>query len=140
MNDDKSMKQLLALMCVVDWLANDMHYKVRGPNFYELHLLADRVREVGNDDEIKEAYWLGFRNTPPPADTEIARLAISAYEKISVNGVNYLQALKTAFEVTLEVVEVCKREAGLPAGIHAILDSISQKALTYKFLVSAATL
>ena len=33
-------------------------------------------------------------------------------------------------------VEVCKSENGLPAEIHAILDGISQKALTYKFLVT----
>ena len=70
---EKDMKELLAMLCTIDWLANDLHYRSSGPGFYEKHLLADRVRDFGDvDDELKEAYWLGFKKCVPPYDTEIA--------------------------------------------------------------------
>lgn len=124
-------------MCLVDWLANDLHYKSRGSEFYEKHLLADRVRDLGDDDEIKETYWLGFKNMNPPSDAEIAQMTIDAYGKISNESDIFIQ-LKKAFEYVIEIVERCKTEPSLPAGIHAILDGISQKALTYKFLMNAS--
>lgn len=40
-----------------------------------------------------------------------------------------------AFDTLKQIVEAAKLEEGLPAGIHAILDGISEKALTYSFLV-----
>lgn len=135
--NDINMKQLLALMCLVDWLANDLHYRSRGRGFYEKHLLADRVRDLGDDDAIKEAYWLGFRKQNPPADAEIAGMAVVAYNKMS--KYDSLQALCNAFGLVTDIVEECKREQGLPAGVHAILDGISEKALTYGFLVRSYT-
>ena len=32
--NDMHMKQLLTLMLLVDWLANDLHYNSRGRGFY----------------------------------------------------------------------------------------------------------
>lgn len=135
--NDMHMKQLLTLMLLVDWLANDLHYNSRGREFYEKHLLADRVRDLGSDDELKEAYWLGFKNMSPPPDSEIAGMTIAAYAKI-VQGCDAMQALAKAFGMTLETVEACKAEAGLPSGVHALLDDVSKKALTYKFLIQAS--
>ena len=134
--NDKDMTQLLATMLLVDWLADDLHYNSRGAGFYEKHLLADRVRDLGDDDAIKEAYWLGFKGANPPDDAAIAKLAILAYGKLRQPG-NELEALSKAFDFAIGTVELCKREQELPAGIHAILDGVSEKALTYKFLVSA---
>ena len=63
-------------------------------------------------------------------------MTIAAYAKI-VQGCDVMQALAKALGMTLETVEACKTEAGLPSGVHALLDEVSKKALTYKFLIQS---
>ena len=41
------MIDVLVALEVVEWLASDLHYNSTGPMFYALHLLADRVKEIG---------------------------------------------------------------------------------------------
>ena len=133
---NKEIDNLLALICVIDWLADDLHYNSIGNGFYEKHLLADRIREFGVEDEIKETYYLGWKGVTPTLDSELARLSTIAYGNICTKIQGELQRLIFAYDLLIKQVEVCKSENRLPAGIHAILDGISQKALTYKFLVT----
>lgn len=130
------MKNLLALLCVADWFANDLHYKSTGIGFYEKHLLADRVRDFdSSDDDIKEKYFLGYKGQIPPSDVEVAKTATFAYNKILQDRETDLDRLEMTFGLILAAVEECKTEENLPSGVQSILDKISETALTYKFLV-----
>ena len=130
------MKNLLALLCVADWFANDLHYKSTGIGFYEKHLLADRVRDFdGAEDDIKEKYFLGYKGELPPLDVDIAKTATFAYNKIIQDKSTELERLEVVFGLILASVEECKSEENLPSGVQSVLDKISEDALTYKFLV-----
>ena len=130
------MKNLLALLCVAEWFANDLHYKSTGIGFYEKHLLADRVRDFGSsEDDIKEKYFLGYKGELPPLDVDIAKTATFAYNKIVQDKSTELERLEVVFGLILASVEECKSEENLPSGVQSVLDKISEDALTYKFLV-----
>lgn len=134
------MDAILTMLMVIDWFCNDVHYQSKGDTFYALHLLADRVRDFGSaEDDFKETYYLGQKGQFPPSDATIAQYAIAEYQKIAERSEGCLMRLLDALDVLVHQVEVCKKDAGLAAGVHAILDNISQKALTYKFLVSNQT-
>ena len=136
MEELDNIKTLLALLCAIDWLANDLHYRSEGTGFYEKHLLADRIRDFGDaEDQLKEAYYLGFKSMPPPYDKEIAHSAIIIYNGMKGASNSTEGQLGGAFGLMQQVIYACKKETNLPAGIHAVLDSISEKALTYQFLV-----
>ena len=136
MEELDNIKTLLALLCAIDWLANDLHYRSEGTGFYEKHLLADRIRDFGDaEDQLKEAYYLGFKSMPPPYDKEIAHSATVIYNAMKGASSSAESQLCGAFGLMQQTVDACKKEASLPAGIHAILDGISEKALTYQFLV-----
>ena len=136
MEELDNIKTLLALLCAIDWLANDLHYRSEGTGFYEKHLLADRIRDFGDaEDQLKEAYYLGFKSMPPPYDKEIAHSATVIYDAMKGASSNAESQLGGALGLMQQVVDACKKEANLPAGIHAVLDGISEKALTYQFLV-----
>ena len=136
MEELDNIKTLLALLCAIDWLANDLHYRSEGTGFYEKHLLADRIRDFGDaEDQLKEAYYLGFKSMPPPYDKEIAHSATVIYDAMKDASCSAENQLGGAFGLIQQIVDACKKEASLPAGIHAVLDGISEKALTYQFLV-----
>ena len=138
MEELDNIKTLLALLCAIDWLANDLHYRSEGTGFYEKHLLADRIRDFGDaEDQLKEAYYLGFKSMPPPYDKEIAHSATVIYNAMKGASSSAESQLCGAFGLMQQAVDACKKEANLPAGIHAVLDGISEKALTYQFLVRA---
>lgn len=138
MEELDNIKTLLALLCAIDWLANDLHYRSEGTGFYEKHLLADRIRDFGDaEDQLKEAYYLGFKSMPPPYDKEIAHSATVIYNAMKGASSSAESQLCGAFGLMQQAVDACKKEASLPAGIHAILDGISEKALTYQFLVKS---
>ena len=133
------MPEVIVNIIVVDWLCNDLHYKWRGHSFYGMHLLADRVRNFGSaKDDINEVYFLGYMGIVPPADKDNSVKAITQYDKVcKENGGCPLKSLGAQLSYLLASVENAKRTEGLPAGVHAILDSVSQSALTYRFLVTS---
>ena len=92
-----NMKELLTLIIVADWLANDLHYRSSGSGFYEKHLLADKIRNVGSIDELKESYFLGFKTCLPPLDVGLAKSATFVYEKICSQCNGELQRLELVF-------------------------------------------
>lgn len=128
------MENILTLLVLIDWLANDVHYAVdTTKNFYARHLLADRVRDFGSaEDDIKEKYYLGFLNELPPGDDVIAGYAIKA--KTELNG-DVLERLCGVFSLLSDTVESVGKET-LPRGVQNVLDDISSRSLTYHFLCS----
>lgn len=132
------MKDILVMFEVIDWIADDIHYKSRGPAFYSQHLLADKVRDVSSvTDDIKEIYYLGVLGQLPPDDTEIAGAAITKYNELTTESDNHLSNLQNALLMLEHIVEQTKTNGGLTGGCQAILDEISGKASKYKFLVGA---
>lgn len=129
------MENILTLLLVIDWLCNDLHYAAEGTdNFYARHLLADRVRDFGSaDDDIKECYYLGARGIVPPPDEVIAGYAVKA--KSALKG-TVLACLNEAYFMLISAIEDVKKDEPLPSGVHAVLDEIGKRALTYKFLVT----
>jgi len=132
--DDK-MLEVLAQICSIRWIAKDMHYRSHDEWFYALHLLADKVDFGNGEDDLKEAYYLGAKEMLPPTEEEIHRLAI---EKVEVtkdkSNRELIEALHDSCDVGIYAIEEAKREAGLIAGVHAILDGMSQTLLIVKGL------
>lgn len=132
------MDSILEMLMVVDWLANDLHYQFKGEGFYENHLLADRVRNFGSaEDDLKEVYFLGQLGTTPPLDKAVSARAADKYDKICVGNPSLLARLHCALDALAHQVEAEKNGAFLAAGVHAVLDEISRRALAYRFLVSS---
>lgn len=132
------MKELLEILKVIDWFANDVHYTSIGPSFYELHKLADKVRDFGEaDDDIKECYFLGQLNTTPPCDVDVSKGAVERYEYISANYDTPLQRLKMAIILLVSHIEELRKDTTFSGGINSILDDISKRALRYRYLVSS---
>lgn len=111
--------------------AKDLHYRAKGPSFFALHLLADKVDFGSSIDDLKEAHYLGF--TSLPKEMEIAKLVVA---KPLANDSDELISLYEALLDVTYTVEDAKREPGLQAGVHAILDSISQTALIVANLIN----
>ena len=68
------MKTILSQIEAATMLARDWHYNASGLSFYAEHLLADKVAEIGDhSDKLIETYYLGERETVPPAAGDITR-------------------------------------------------------------------
>lgn len=128
------MLNVLVAIEVVKCLAKDMHYRSNHEWFYALHLLADKVDFGSAEDDIKEAYFLGQRATVPPSEGEIKKLVAERIREVPVDNNGLILRLANACDMLLYSIEEAKRERGMFAGIHAILDGISQTALTIKGL------
>lgn len=129
------MKDVLAWMKVVEWTAKNLHYNSDGKGFYGLHLLADKVDFGTSEDDLKEAYYLGYLQELPPTEIDIcARAAEVAKGIVTTQDDMLVEILMKACENGLYVIEEAKREAGMFAGIHSIVDGISQKMLVIKGL------
>ena len=131
------MEDIVAMLTVIDWIADDIHYNSRGVSFYGLHLMADKIRDFGDaSDELKERYWLGFLETTPPSGRYFAQKAISLYQRYE--GLAYLDAANKAAKDLVDMVKTISSEKDLPNGVTAILDDISSHALLCSFFASAS--
>lgn len=129
------MNEVLMAIRIIEWLAKDIHYRSNDQWFYALHLLADKVDFGDSEDELKEAYYLGFREELPPTERQIAELAMQKIPDLrTIDNLTLIRSLYDACSFGIYNVEEAKREAGLAAGVHAILDGISQRMLTIKGL------
>lgn len=134
MPDDKMIEVLVAI-CVVEMVAKNMHYRSYDELFYALHLLADKVDFGNSADDLKEAYYLGAKEMLPPTEEEIHMLAVERIgETKGKTNRELIETLKDACETGLYAIEEAKREPGLFAGVHAIVDGVSEKMLVVKGL------
>ena len=129
------MLDVMIAVAIVEWIAKDMHYRSYDEWFYALHLLADKIDFGNSDDDLKEAYYLGMKGQLPPTEEELHAIAVS---KVGPTGaksnLELIEALHDACDYGLYLVEEAKKENGLFAGVHAILDGISQTMLVVKGL------
>lgn len=129
------MESILTIILAIDWIANDVHYATdTNQNFYARHLLSDRVRDFGSaEDDIKEVYYLGYKGEQPPSDLDISAYAINLIHGLKAK--TSIERLIEVMDILVSEVESAKAEKNLPGGIHAILDDVSKRALTYLFLL-----
>lgn len=129
------MLDVIVMIELVKWLAKDMHYCTHDEWFYALHLLADKVDFGSAEDDLKEAYYLGMKESLPPSEVEIHRLALEkAPPSRPKSNRDLVILLKDACTTALYAIEEAKREDNLFAGVHAIVDGVSQKLLVIKGL------
>lgn len=120
---------------IIKWIAKDMHYRANDEWFYALHLLADKIDFGNAEDDLKEAYFLGMKEQLPPTEGEIHRRAAEKIEDTRAkSNMELIESLRVACENGLYAIEEAKNEVGLFAGVHAILDGISQNLLVVKGL------
>ena len=128
------MLEVLISMKMIEWAALNVHYRSNDEWFYALHILADNVDFGSAEDDIKEAYYLGFKNQLPPTEIQINAEAVSRMKGFEGTNLDLIKTLMEYCETGLYAIEGAKREAGLMGGIHSILDGVSQKMLTIKGL------
>ena len=129
------MLDVLVMIELVEWLAKDMHYCTHDEWFYALHILADKIDFGTSEDDLKEAYFLGMKEMLPPPEAEIHKLALErAPQSRPHSNKELVLLLKEACTNALYAIEEAKREDGLFAGVHAIVDGGSQKRLVSKGL------
>lgn len=131
------MLDVIISVAIVEWIAKDMHYRSCDEWFYALHLLADKVDFGNSVDDLKEAYYLGAKESLPPTEEQIVKATIEKYANLdtaSMDNRQLIEALATSCADGIYAIEEAKREPALVAGVHAILDGISQKMLVVKGL------
>lgn len=131
------MKELIVLVRVVELLAKNLHYCSGGESFYGLHLLADKVEFEEDIDSLKEAYYLGSIEQLPPCEVEIAGLVaekIKGFVSEELSNEALVSSLMESSGQAIYTIEQIKSDTTMFAGIHAVLDGISQKLLVIKGL------
>ena len=129
------MKDVIICIRAIEFLAKDVHYRSSDEWFYALHLLADKVDFGSAVDDLNEAYFMGFRLVLPPTEKEIYEEVVKKCADVrTLDNKALITALQEACMTGVLVVEAAKHENGLPSGVHAILDGISQTMLTIKGL------
>lgn len=130
------MLDVMISVAIVEWIAKDMHYRSCDEWFYALHLLADKVDFGSSIDDLKEAYYLGAKEALPPTEEQIVKAAIEKVnlDTASMDNRQLIEALATSCADGIYAIEEAKREPALVAGVHAILDGMSQKMLVVKGL------
>ena len=130
------MLDVIISVAIVEWIAKDMHYRSCDEWFYALHLLADKVDFGSSIDDLKEAYYLGAKESLPPTEEQIVKAAIEKVnlDTTTMDNRQLIEALAASCADGIYAIEEAKREPALIAGVHAILDSISQKMLVVKGL------
>lgn len=122
---------VLSCIEILEWKLKDMHYGANDRYFNALHLLADQIDFGSDEDDLKEIYFLGFKNELPPEEKEIHALALTACPERPTEASEHmnedlLRDIKAASESGISAVEAAKAEPGLPAGVHAVLDDVSK--------------
>lgn len=132
----KTAFDVLVAVETVEFLKKDMHYRTNDEYSYALHLLADKIDFGSTEDDLKECYFLGFKTVLPPTEDEIHAKTLDETAKHAKKDTNkdLLQAVIDACSVGVTIVEDAKKEDGLPGGVHAIYDTISQTMLRGKAL------
>ncbi len=139
------MADLLSALYCVEILADDLHYRSRGADFYGNHLLADRVKEhiPWDIDGLRETYWLGEKGmNPPRTDESMSAAAENAHTirqgVLVEDGKSLRECLLAALAMADTKVGEVKASGGFTDGTGAVLDNIAQHITQGMGLVHAA--
>lgn len=128
---DERMLELLGCVKRIGMCAKDLHYRAKGKPFYGLHELADLIWKIEQDtDQIVEIYFMGTRGKEPPLMTDVFAKAIDTQVLYPRDNNYFIGGLMGICRRTMLTIEAIKKDfPDLPAGMHAVLDSISQQCL-----------
>lgn len=124
--------ELTAHLKRIGMAAKDLHYRAKGKAFYGEHLLADLVLKVEeNADDLIEVYFLGQTGITPPRMADVCMQAATLPVDYPTNEFYFEKGLFDICFKTARLVERIKKDCpNLVAGVHAVLDKISQEAYT----------
>ena len=123
---------LIAHLKRIGMAAKDLHYRAKGKPFYGEHLLADLVMDVeSNFDDLIEVFFLGQTGFTPPRMADTCMKAATLPVNYQTNESYFESGLFDICFQTARLVERIKKDCpDLAAGVHAILDKISQESYT----------
>lgn len=123
---------LLSHLKRIGMAAKDLHYRAKGKPFYGEHLLADLIYSVeGETDDLIEVYFLGQTGLTPPRMADVCMNAATLPVNYQTNEFYFESGLFDVCFQTARLVERIKKDCpDLVAGVHAILDGVSQKCYT----------
>lgn len=138
---DRQMDTLLSRIKLIGLCAKDLHYRAKGKAFYGLHVLADIPWEVEKEtDDLIEVYYMGFRAKEPPRMKEIYAGAVATPIAYPEDSNYFIVGLMHSCKLVMNTIEGIKTAfPQIPAGVHAVLDSISQKCLLSIGLLTKCT-
>lgn len=124
-------KTILADLCKMAICSKDFHYHSFGTPFYGLHELADIIWKVQSlIDDLIEAYYLGEKGVVPPLMQAIYQEGVSTLPPFLDDKNKFILRLLSVCHNTIDDVEMAKKVLpDVKAGVHAVLDAISQHAL-----------
>lgn len=129
--------KVLADIWAIGMCAKDLHYRAAGTPFYSLHILADIMWDVIREsDDLIETYYLGENRSEPPMMEKIFQMAIDTCPAKIETKEPYAERLLAICHRTIDDVEEAKKMPEIKSGVHAVLDTISQKALVSVGLLS----
>lgn len=128
---DAAMKLLLGRIKRIGMCAKDLHYRAKGKPFYGLHQLSDLVWQVEQEtDDLIEIYFMGTRGVEPPRMDEVFAIALGVAVAYPKDDRYFIGGLMHICHSSMLLVDQIKKDyPDLPAGVHAVLDGISQKCL-----------
>lgn len=126
------MRNLIVYLTIVRETAKDIHYNYRGPDFYGVHLLMDRVADDLLDfvDQIKEKVFM-YKDLPIPTGKDVMLEASQLMPETS-NINELLEKLKLA----IYSIEQISQSPDIDAGDNDLLGRISSDLQTKYALVS----
>ena len=118
------MLELIVLLRIIEGLATDLHYCARGPTFYGLHLMADRIREPipGFVDDLFEVGFLGAGKPAPLTKTIAEQVAVRI--PFSAHVPDILMSLQASLAQAQNEIE--KRATKSNQAMSNLLGGISQ--------------
>lgn len=118
------MIELIVLLQIIEGLATDLHYCAKGPQFFGLHLMADKIREPipGFVDDIFEVGFLGAGKPAPLSKTIVEQVA--ARQPFSARPVDILNLLRQYLTQAQDEIE--KQAVKSNQAMSNLLGGISQ--------------
>lgn len=116
---------LLKSLYLIRFYSKDIHYNVKGPNFWSDHEFADEIYKDIDDniDDINEVLFLGFEK-PAPTSKEILQAVIEELPPVSTDQTQCWKNLYGLIVNALDVIESIEAEWDMPA-LNSVLDNVA---------------
>lgn len=135
---DDPVLEVLVDVWRIKMLANDLHYRAGGKEFYALHRFASEAMYlVDHADELNEVYYMGEKGGIPP---DTAFVVAKAAELVGRAG-GEDECIKAAVAACSDAANAAgvAKKGGVSSGTAAVLDEIAKNALRLKGLLGRMT-
>lgn len=127
--------ELLKTLYLIRFYAKDIHYNVKGPNFWSDHEFADEIFKDIDDniDDINESLFLGYER-PAPISKDILMAVVEDLPPISTDIAQCWKNLYNLIVNALDIIESIGSEWDMPA-LNSRLDTIADDLQKKKGLI-----